>query len=263
MISKSYTMKVFLVSIGILIALLLNTGCKGRVSSGKTSVNENEGAAVTDTGYTGIKKYMSGDHVSMETTFKNGVKEGLSKTFYLSGKVRGTIWYEDGLREDSAKWYFEEGQLFRATPYKRDTVDGIQKQYFRDGKLKARIGYKKGLRTFEFEEFDKDGKRVGGYPDLVVNIKDEYSSKGIFRISLGLSDKSSKVKYYRGDFSAGMFDSTRCEKIKVLNGTGILDLKKTATSQPGSVDVLAAILTFYGNSYLVHKKIDLPYKDLK
>jgi hypothetical protein len=255
-------MKLFLGSLVVFVMLILNQGCTGRGGSGKSTGNENEGSAASDTGFTGIKKYMSGAHVSMETTFKNGVKEGMTKTYYVSGKVRGTLWYENGLREDTAKWYFEEGQLFRSTPYKRDTVDGIQMQYFRDGKLKARIGYKKGLRTFEFEEFDKDGKRVGGYPDLVVNTKDEYASKGIYRISLGLSDKSTKVKYYRGDFSSGQFDSTRCQKINVINGTGILDLKKTGTTQPGSVDVLASIQTFYGNSYLVHKKIDLPYKDL-
>jgi hypothetical protein len=255
-------MKIFFGSLILLFALILNPGCRGRGSSAKTSGNENAGAAVTDTGFTGVKKYMSGNHISLETTFKNGVKEGLSRTFYISGKVRGTLWYVNGLREDSAKWYFEEGQLFRVTPYKRDTIDGIQTQYFRDGKLKARINYKKGLRTFEFEEFDKDGKRISGYPDLVVNVKDEYASKGIYRISLGLSDKSSKVKYYHGDFSTGLFDSTRCEKIKIINGTGILDLKKTGLPQSGSVDVVATILTFYGNSYLLRKKIDLPYKDL-
>ena len=255
-------MKIFFGSLLLLVALILNPGCSGRGNSGKAAENQNETTAASDTGFTGIKKFMSGNHIAMETTFKNGVKEGLSRTFYVSGKVRGTLWYENGLREDSAKWYFEEGQLFRSTPYKRDTVEGIQQQYFRNGKLKARIGYKKGLRTFEFEEFDKDGKRVGGYPDLIVNVKDEYNSKGVYEISLGLSDKSSKVKYYRGDFSSGLFDSTRCEKIKVINGSGILDLKKTGTPQSGSVDVLAAIITFYGNSYLVHKKIDLPYKDL-
>jgi MORN repeat variant len=255
-------MKILFGSLVIILALMLNAGCKGRGSSGKTSGNTDESSSVADTGFTGIKKYMSGGHISMETTFKNGVREGLSKTFYASGKVRGTLWYENNLREDTAKWYFEEGQLFRSTPYRRDTIDGIQKQYFRDGKLKARIGYKKGLRTFEFEEFDKDGKRVGGYPNLMVNVKDEYASKGIYRIGLELSDKSSKVKYYRGDFSSGLFDSTHCEKIKIINGAGILDLKKTGTSKSGSVDVVASILTFYGNNYLLHKKIDLPYKDL-
>ena len=59
-----------------------------------------------------------------------------------------------------------------------------------------------------------------------------------------------------------MFDSTRCEKIKTINGIGTLDLKKTGISQTGTVEVMAAILTFYGNNYLVYKKIELPYKDL-
>lgn len=251
-------MKIFYVLLIFILALLLNPGCKGKTGSG----SGNDTTSVSDTGFTGIKKYMSGNHLAMETTFKNGVKEGLTKTFYPSGKVRGTFWYENGLREDSAKWYFEEGQIFRITPYKRDTVDGIQTQYFRSGKLKARIGYKKGFRTFEFEEFDMDGDKVGGYPDMVVNIKDDYNSKGTYSISLSLSDKSKKVKYFRGDFSNGIFDTTRCIKIKTIDGTGILDLKKTNNPQEGSVDVLAAILTFYGNNYLVHKKIDLPYKDL-
>ena len=157
--------------------------------------------SVPDTGFTGIKQYMSGNHVAMEITFKNGVRQGLMKTFLCQRKSsRQTFWYENGLREDSAKWYYEEGQLFRTTPYKRDTVDGIQKQYYRNGKLKAKIGLQKGLRTFEFEEYTPKGKLVAGYPELIVNTKDEYNSKGIYTISLALSDKSTKVKYLPGRF---------------------------------------------------------------
>jgi len=253
-------MKIFFGSLILGMALLLNPGCRGRDNSSKNS--ENDGPSVADTGFTGIKQYMSGNRLSMETTFKNGVKDGLTKTYYISGKLRGTLWYENGLREDSAKWFFEEGQLFRVTPYKRDTVDGIQKQFFRNGKLKALIGYKKGFRSFEFEEFDMEGRKVGGYPELIVNTKDEYNSKGIYTISLRLSDNSTKVKYFRGEFGSGVFDTTNCVKIKTIDGIGNLDLKKTGTPQSGTVEVLAAILTFYGNNYLVAKKIELPYKDL-
>jgi antitoxin component YwqK of YwqJK toxin-antitoxin module len=252
-------MKLFYVSIIFILALLLNPGCKGKTGS----ASGNDTTTVSDTGFTGIKKYMSGNQLVMETTFRNSVREGLSKTFYPSGKLKGTVWYENGLREDSAKWYFEDGPLFRTTPYNRDTVDGIQIQYFRNGKLKARIGYKKGFRTFAFEEFDMKGKKVTGYPDLVVNTKDEYISKGTYTISLSLSDKSQKVKYFTGDFDNGIIDTTRCVKINTINGTGILKLNKSNAPQAGSVDVLASILTFYGNNYLVHKKIELPYKDLK
>jgi hypothetical protein len=255
-------MKLFYGSLLISLVLVIYPGCKGKTGSGKNTADQIDTTTVADTGFTGIKQFMSGNRVAMETTFKNGVKEGLSKSFYLNGKLRGTLWYEKGLREDSAKWYFEEGQLFRVTPYKRDTIDGIQKQFFRNGKLKALIGFKKGSRTFEFEEFDMEGKKIGGYPDLVVKTTDNYNSNGIYTISLGLSDKSVKVKYFRGDFGNGLFDTTRCVKIKTVNGIGTLNLKKTGTPQQGSVDILASIITFYGNAYLVHKKVELPYKDL-
>ena len=189
-------MKLFFGSLIFIFALLLNPGCKGKTGS----VSGNDTTSVADTGYTGITKYMSGGHVAMETTFKNGVKEGLTKTFYPGGKLKGTLWYENGLREDSAKWYFEEGQLFRTTPYKRDTIDGIQMQYFRTGKLKARIGYRKGFRTFEFEEYDMAGKKVGGYPDLVVQTKDEYNTKGTYTISLSLVGQIAKSKIFHRRF---------------------------------------------------------------
>jgi hypothetical protein len=255
-------MKLLYFSLILILVLFLNYGCKGKEGSGKNSGSGNDTISVSDTGFTGIKQYMSGTHISMETTFKNGVKDGISKTYYSSGKLRGTQWYENGLREDSAKWYFEEGQLFRSTPYKKDTADGIQKQYFRTGSLKAIIGFRKGLRTFEFEEFDKEGRKVSDYPYLVVSTKDDYNSKGTYTIKLSLSDKSTKVKFFRGDFRNGVFDSTSCEKIKTINGIGILTLKKTGSAHAESVDVLAAIVTFYGNNYLVNKKIGLPYNDL-
>lgn len=254
-------MKMLNGSFVIILTFLLVSGC-GKGSGKKDSSAGNDSLSMSDTGFTGIKQYMSGNHIVMETAFKNGVKEGLTKTYYISGRLKGTSWYENGLKEDSAKWYFEEGQLFRSTPYIRDTVDGIQIQYFRTGKLKAKIGYRMGFRTFLLQEFDKDGKLVGGYPELVVNIKDEYKSKGIYSLSLSLSDKSEKVKYFRGDFGKGIFDSTHSVRINTIKGIGTLKLKKTGAQQADSVDVLAAIITLYGNNYLVHKKIGLPYKDL-
>jgi hypothetical protein len=241
---------------------MLIPGCNGKGPGKKDSQTANDTITVPDTGYTGIKQYMSSRLMVKEVTFKNGVREGLMKSFYMNGKVRQTFWYENGLREDSAKWYYEEGQVFRSTPYKKDTIDGIQKQYYMNGRLKAKIGYIKGLRTPYLEEFTKDGKLVGGYPVLVVNIRDDYRTKGVFRVSLELSDKSTKVRYYSGDFSIGVFDTTRCKKINTIEGIGYLDLKKTGSPNTGYVGIIAEILTNYGNNYLVYKKIGLPYNDL-
>lgn len=255
-------MKIFPGSLLLILAISFITGCNGKGPAKKDLQTVSDSTTVPDTGYTGIKQYMSGKYLIKEITFKNGVREGLMKSFYQTGEVRQTFMYRNDLREDSSIWYYQEGQLFRTTPYKRDTIDGIQKQYYRTGRLKAKLGYSKGLRTTFFQEFTAEGKLVGGYPSLVVNTTDNYKTKGIFRISLELSNKSTNVRFWSGDLANGLFDTTRCKKINTIKGIGIIDLKKTGSKKSSYVGVIAEILTNFGNNYLEYKKIELPYSDL-
>jgi antitoxin component YwqK of YwqJK toxin-antitoxin module len=263
LIIKINPMKISDSVVVLFLAICIFEGCNGKGKVKKESKEVSDATTVTDTGYTGIKKYLSGKLVVKEVTFKNGVREGLMKSFYQTGEVRQTFWYRNGLREDSAKWYYLEGQLFRSTPYKRDTIDGIQKQYYRTGRLKAKIGYSRGLRTTYLQEFTPEGKLVGGYPELVVNVRDDYKVKGIYGISLELSDKATNVRYWRGELSNGLFDTVRCKRINIIKGIGTLDLKKNGSSKSGYIGVIAEILTNFGNNNLVYKKIALPYNDLK
>lgn len=246
-----------------LILILFISGCTGKGNAKKESAENADTTTVADTGFTGIKKYMSQSYLIKEITFKNSIRQGLMKTFYENGKVRQTFWYENGLREDSSRWYYMEGQLFRTTPYKRDTADGIQIQYYRNGRKKAKIGYNKGFRTGFLEEYKADGKLVGGYPELIVTTKDDYSTKGVYSITLSLSDKTDKVRFYKGDMSAGVFDTVRCKRIPSANGIARINLKKSSTQGEGSIGVIAEVLTNYGNNRLIYKKIDLPYKNIK
>jgi hypothetical protein len=255
-------MKILTGSVLLIFSVSLIIGCSGKGHAKKESQAISDTVTVPDTGYTGIKQYMSRKVLVKEVTFKNGVREGMMKSFYQTGEVRQTFWYEKGLREDSARWYYLEGQLFRTTPYRRDTADGIQKQFYRSGKVKAKIGYSKGLRTTFIQEFTPEGKLIGSYPSLVVNISDNYKAKGIYRLSLELSNKSADVRYWRGDLSNNLFDTAHCIKINVIKGVGNLDLKKTSSAKPASVGVIAEVLTGLGNKLLVYKKIDLPYNDL-
>jgi hypothetical protein len=255
-------MKTFFGSLLIVLTISIFTGCHGKSPAKKESQAEADSVTIPDTGYTGIKQYMSGKSLVKEVTFKNGVREGLMKSFYQTGEVRQTFWYKNGLREDSSIWYYQEGQKFRATPYKRDTVDGIQKQYYKTGRLRAKIGYSKGLRTTFLQEFTPTGKLIGDYPTLVVNLTDEYKNKGTYKISLELSDKSTSVRFWRGDISNGLFDTAHCKRINVIKGIGSLNLKKTGSQNASYVGVVAEILTNFGNNFLVYKKIELPYRDL-
>ncbi len=251
-------------STGLLFTLLLLlNGCGGRGNANKELPAAGDTITVPDTGYTGIKQYFTGNTLIKEVTFRNGVRQGIMKSFYNGKQLRQTFWYENGLREDSAKWFYLEGMVFRATPYRKDTIHGIQQQYFKNGRIKARLGFEKGLRTFFFEEYSSDGKVIKDYPDVVVTTKDEFSTNGTFRITLELSNKATKVKYFRGDFSKGVYDTARVDPIKTVNGVGTLTLRKASATSKPSVDILAEILTSYGNNYLLVKKIDLPYNNLK
>lgn len=256
-------MRIFSGSLLLVLTISLITGCNGKGNAKKESLSVSDSISVPDTGYTGIRKYMSGKYLVKEVTFNNGVREGLMKSYYMTGELRQTFWYENGLREDSSMFYYQQGQKFRATPYKRDTVDGIQKQYYRTGRLKAKLGYSKGLRTTFFQEYTPEGQLVGGYPSLIVNIVDNYKIKGVYKISLNLSEKSTKVTYYRANLSNGLFDTAHLEKIKMIKGIGTIDLKKTGSQKPSSVVVIAQILTNFHNNILIYKKIELPYNDLQ
>jgi hypothetical protein len=247
----------------IIVLVIAIFGCSG--SSEKVSNREStpvDTVSVADTGYTGIKQFMSGKYKVSEVTFRNGIREGLTKTFYMSGKLQRTFWYVDGLKQDSSCWYYQEGQLFRTTPYLNDTIEGIQKQYYRTGELKAKIGYSKGLRTLFFEEYTRDGKLVNDYPELQVKTEDNYQKKGTFGITLELSNKNTKVNFLKGEIENGICDTTQMEKIKTVQNTGYITLIKTGSPKPASIGVVAEILTNYGNRKIVYRKIDLPYNDL-
>lgn len=255
-------MKYFYSILLLIFSICITYSCGNQKSVKNDTQSENDTITVPDTGYTGIKQYMSGQLLVKEVTFRNGVREGLMKSFYADGRLRMTYWYKNGLREDSAKWYYPEGQLFRSTPYKRDTVDGTQKQYYRSGKVKAILKYVKGLRTPYLEEFTQDGRLIKSYPSLIINVKDDYRTKGVYNITLSLSDKSTKVKFFRGDISRGVFDTAHCKAINTIKGVGSLNLKKTGSSKPEYIGIIAEVLTNFGNNYLIFKKVDLPYNDL-
>jgi hypothetical protein len=78
-----------------------------------------------------------------------------------------------------------------------------------------------------------------------------------------LSDKSTKVRYWSGELSNGLFDTAHCKKINTIKGIGTLDLKKTGSPKSDYAGIIAEILTNFGNNNLVYKKIGLPYNDLK
>lgn len=253
--------KIRLLVIPVLSGLLILWGCSGSPKN-EPVTSPADTVSVPDTGWTGIKQFMSGTRKVSEVNFQNGVRQGLTKTFYINGKLQRTFWYENGLRQDSSCWYYEEGQLFRTTPFLNDTIHGIQKQYYRTGELKAELGYAKGYRTMYFREYTRDGKIVKDYPELIISTEDTYAKNGIYRIILKLSDEKADANYLTGDLYKGSYDTTRVKKIVKSGKTGIIELRKKAGVNNDSIGIIAEILTGFGNRMIVYKKLELPYKDL-
>jgi hypothetical protein len=256
-------MKTYLFIFLFLTILIASQGCLNKGSHKAEDQNQIDTSTVADTGFTGIKQFYSKKILAREVTYKNGVINGLMKTYLPNGQLYQTFWYKNGVREDTAKWYFENGKVFRATPFKNDSINGIQIQYYRNGRVRAKLNFVNGARTPYLEEFLSDGKKVTAYPDLVVKINDEYSKNGTYKIWFELTDKTVKATYYRGEYIDNLFFPKKYLKLNSSETSGYLELKKTGTPKDNYVGIIAEISTALGNKYLVYKKIDLPYNDLK
>jgi hypothetical protein len=249
----------------IIFLLIFSGGCKNSGNKNSTPEKENltDRSAVADTGFTGIKRLFSNKLLAREVTYKNGIKHGLMKTYLSSGQLYQTFWYENGVREDTAKWFFDDGKVFRATPFKNDSMNGIQTQYYRNGRVRAKLNFVNGARTPFLEEFTSEGIKVTSYPDLIIKTRDDYKKTGTFKIWLELTDKKVKANYYRGEYVDGLFFPKKYIKLNSSETTGSLELKKAGADSYNYVGVIAEISTALGNKYLIYKKIDLPYSDLK
>lgn len=215
-----------------------------------------------DTGYTGVKNYIRNDVKVKEVTYKNGVREGMTRTFYKGGVVEQDIPYEGDQKNGLAKWYYADGKLFRVTPYVNDTISGTQIQYYKNGNVKAKMEFVDGKRKPGLEEYNMDGSMVTGYPDVTYRVNDLYRADGVYKLFIEMSDLAENVKYYRGDLTDGLVDLDSVKELLQTATTGYLDLKKTQGHQADSAVVIASYLTRFGNRLYYRLAIPLPYKDL-
>jgi hypothetical protein len=257
-------MKSYLSLIPVLfVILLISANCTGKGPARNKETADADTVSVPDTGFTGIKQFFSKNTLTFEATFKNGVRNGLMKTYYPDGKLRQTFWYENGMREDTAIWFYEDGKIFRKTAFRRDSMNGFQIQYYKSGKVKAKLEYENGLRKPYLEEFSMDGKKVTDYPAVIIKTEDNYIRNGSYTISVELSKKNIKASFYQGDYIDGLFVPKKLKKINSSESTGFIKLQKSGNPGQNYVGIISEISTVMGNKLLVYNKVELPYNDLK
>jgi antitoxin component YwqK of YwqJK toxin-antitoxin module len=256
-------MKKGILLLASIVLILTQLSCGNKGGKKQSDVVQADTQTVADTGYTGIKQYFSKSTLSYEATFRNGVREGLMRSFYPNKKVRQTFWYEKGLKEDTAVWFYEEGNIFRKTPFKRDSMNGTQIQYYKSGVVRAKMNFVNGLRTPWIEEFTNDGKKITDYPAVVIRTEDDYQKNGTFSIYVELNKKNVKVNFYYGEFTDGLFAPKLLKKINITDFSGLLQLRKGNAPAQGWAGIISEISTSLGNKLIVYNKVQLPYTDLR
>jgi len=249
-----------LTSITIILILLIAASCGG--GTGDTGGSRKKAGHVPDTGYTGIKNYIRENVKVKEVEFRNGIKEGMTRTFYKGGVVEQEIPYVADKKNGEARWYYPDSKLFRVTPYVNDTIHGSQIQYYKSGRVKAKLDYKDGKRLPGLEEYTMNGEKVTDYPEIRYRVNDRYAERGLYKIFIEMDNMAENVKYYRGDLVNGLVDLDSLAPLLQTATTGYLDLQKTQGHSADSVVVVAAYLTGYGNRLYYRLAIPLPYKDL-
>jgi antitoxin component YwqK of YwqJK toxin-antitoxin module len=244
----------------VVIILVLISACSGRTD--REGTGRNKVSHVPDTGYTGVKNYIKDNIKLREVYYRNGVREGMTRTFYKGGALEQEIPYSADRKNGEAKWYYPDGKLFRLTPYLNDTIHGEQVQYYKSGRVKAILKYSDGKRLPGIEEYLMSGEKVSDYPELRYRVNDRYDERGLYKIFIEFSDMAENGKFYRGDYAGGLVDIDSLDLLLQTATTGYLDLQKTPGHRADSVVVVASYLTRFGNRLFYRLAIPLPYKDL-
>lgn len=240
------------------LALVMLAGCHSQDNTAKESDNERGKSDSPE-----VRKYYEGGRLVKEVSFVNDVRNGICRNYYNDGRLKSTIWYENGLKEDTAKWFYPEGLLYRATPYKNDKIHGIQTKYYRSGRVQATLPYENGLRLQGLKEALPDGREVESYPSIKHTIRDlRNTDAGVVKVFTQLSNESVNVKFYRGSLKNGVFDPEKCEDITSSSGMGYIELRPDPVRGSGYIDIIAYYLTRFGNRKIITARFKLPYNDL-
>ncbi len=118
-----------------------------------------------------------------ESSWTDGMLNGVSRSFYPSGKKKYEIMYRQGKRHGLNLIYFESGQLQITGQYTNDESDGTWKFMDATGKIKYELNYKSGIllnpevidsiNSNEFKAFDKSAGRLKD-PEDFTQSPEEY-----------------------------------------------------------------------------------------
>ena len=112
--------------------------------------------------------------------FKNGVKDGLSESFYFNGQLQLKSNFKNGELDGPSERYYPNGQLSFKGTYKNGELDGLSDEYYEVGQVKEKSNYKDGLLDGPSESYLENGQlnRKINYKEGILKEIEYYDEKG-------------------------------------------------------------------------------------
>lgn len=229
-----------------------------------------------------VSEYYPDGTLKSEIQVKNGMRNGITKNYDERGRLVSTAeladdkyegWminynpknnkvtaralYKNDKQNGPATLYYADGQLYREMTYVDGRVDSIVKTYWPGGKLQAEVFFKKGEPSIGLKEYDKNGLLVK-QPTIVVKELDQLALFNKIEIRISLSDKSSKVEFYKGELKEGKYLYAKTPVI--FSRDGVASLYYTVPKGRvvrERISIISRSRTEYGNTLVMERVYNL------
>ena len=104
------------------------------------------------------KSYYKNTKLEMEGSYTEGRKNGVFKEYYENGKIKSEINYSYDLKEGLAKTYYSNGNVEAEGNFENGEEIGTTRVYYENGKLKEEIPYTNGVINGHHIQYSKNGK---------------------------------------------------------------------------------------------------------
>lgn len=113
-------------------------------------------------GHNGLKKefYSIGNGTALKQTteYKNGLKDGVFKEFYINSIVKQEAHYKNGYLHGSRKHYFENGKLKAEESFINGKRDSIFKYYYKNGAVEVERMFSNGKLNGIYNKYYPNGQ---------------------------------------------------------------------------------------------------------
>jgi antitoxin component YwqK of YwqJK toxin-antitoxin module len=129
----------------------------------RVQLYEPSSAKVAEGCYVNEKKvgkweYFTNDLKIAEENYLDGIKHGISRTYYPSGEILEQTNWQNGRKEGNYEVFFKNGKPYMQCKFSNDKRNGLYLTYFQNGRLEMEANYKDNLRDGEWRYYSEDGE---------------------------------------------------------------------------------------------------------